>query len=116
MDRLSDRLAEAENDIDALRSALAGIMRAAELPERARDSVMRLAGSVSDRLQSAGDQVQVTQGRLDECRSSLRELRDQARAWIRGIAVLLTLVLVWFGIGQASLFYLGWTAATKGAE
>ncbi|WP_169974602.1 hypothetical protein [Tautonia rosea] len=110
LDMLSAELMDAVSELDNLHTALETIARATDLPEHARQSVERLSTTTSARLSSAADRVEATQDRFEEVRSGLIELSRRARTWVLGTALVLTALLAWLGIGQVSLFYLGWSS------
>jgi len=80
--------------------------------------VLKQIGPVGEALAALTDGVQQLDGRISEIRISARQIQSQAgalasqvdiisqriSAWISAAAILITLALLWIGLGQVSLF------------
>jgi chromosome segregation ATPase len=79
-----------------------------------------IAGSLSiittpaARLRSGLDRAQAELSgysqRLDTLQEGLSALRATVERWLRWLAAILTLILLWLALSQAALFVLGWRA------
>lgn len=80
-----------------LREAATDPQKLIDLCTRSRAPLERMAGGIASIRQYSAD-----------TRESMESLRREVRFWMRTAAVLMSLVLVWFGLGQVCLIGWGW--------
>jgi hypothetical protein len=68
-----------------------------------REGLKRAAASVGD-----------LERKTEEVRRQLADLRSRLPGWLTASAVVLTVFLVWMGVGQCSLFLHGWSRLRRG--
>jgi hypothetical protein len=104
----STQLSELIQKADKLAGSLTG--SPAEAPDASTaDESSRLAEGVG-RLVAALDEES---SRADRAREATAERRSQIGRWITVAAAIVTVVLVWIGLGQFSLLGHGWKWATR---
>ena len=86
--------------------SLSSLARAGQLPLDTLESVVQLVSSTSGASSASPRSYYSTQN-LGEARAGLGGLHARTFGWIRWIAAFLSVLLLWFGAGQASLLFVG---------
>jgi len=104
MRTISETLEEVAATLTHIRGELAELRQREPDPQKLADLIEQTRGP----LQRLADGIAKIRQHSVDAREALDHLRREVRFWTTMVAILLTLVLVWFGLGQVCLIGWGW--------
>jgi hypothetical protein len=111
---LDESLAEIADGLsplpDALRDSQADLASMVDRLEKVTPTLVDAQdefGLLAETLRRMGDSISEESDALEAFADILSGAASQALGWMRGLAAVLALVIIWLGLGQAAIFYLG---------